>query len=316
MWSATHMSELAVITPSFRGDADIFADLHRSVLEFTPPDTVHHVFVPEGDRSRFAGHEGPRCRIWTSREILPRRYLRIGQRDSYVNARRPWPPVRGWVTQQAIKIAAAAQLDADVVLVADSDIVLVRPVTAARFRIDGRRSLHRVANGVTADLERHVVWHRVARLLFGLPPQSPPLPDYVSSFNFWEPAAVRAMQRRISDTTGRHWLDAFTAQLHVSEFILYGVFVDEVLGGSGPRLPEDTTSCHNTWQRTPLDHDGAVDFADRLGPDAVAMMISAKSRTPYEVRQVAIRRCAEIVRAGGTGGPAQSLAAQPAVSES
>ena len=309
------MSEIAVITPSFRGDADIFSDLHRSVLEFTAPDTVHHVFVPESDRSLFAEHEGPRCRVWTSREILPRRYLRIGQADSYVNARRPWPPVRGWITQQAIKIAAAAQLDADVVLIADSDIVLVRPVTAARFRTDGRRSLHRVEKGVTVDMERHVVWHRTARRLFGLPPQSLPLPDYVSSFNFWEPAAVGAMQRRISDTVGGNWLDAFTGQVHISEFILYGVFVDEVLGRSGTRLPEDTTSCHNTWQRTPLDHDGAVDFASQLGPDAVAMMISAKSRTPYEIRQVAIRRCAEILQAAGAGGPAQSLAAEPAVSE-
>jgi hypothetical protein len=292
------MSELAVITPSFRGDADIFADLHRSVLEFTPVDTVHHVFVPASDRSLFAEYEGPRCRIWTSREILPRRYRRIGQADSYVNARLPWPPVRGWITQQAIKIAAAAQLEDDVVLVADSDIVLVRPVTAARFRIDGRRSLHRIEKGVTQDMQRHVIWHRVARRLFGIPPQSPPLPDYVSSFNFWEPATVRAMQRRISDTTGVNWLDAFTRQLHISEFILYGVFVDEVLGESGRHVPEDSTSCHNTWQRTPLDHDGAVDFADRLGPDAVAMMISAKSGTPYEIRQAAIRRCAEIVQSG------------------
>jgi Family of unknown function (DUF6492) len=292
------MSELAVITPSFRGDAEIFADLHRSVLEFTAPDTVHHVFVPFGDKALFAQYEGPRCRVWTSSELLPRRYRRIGKGDTYVNARRPWPPVRGWISQQAIKIAAAAQLDADVVLIADSDIVLVRPVTAARFLSGGRRSLHRVENGVTAEMERHVIWHRVARTLFGLPPAPPPLPDYVSSFNFWEPATVRALQERISDTTGGDWLDAFTAQLHISEFILYGVFVDEVLGAGGSRLPEDTTSCHNTWQTTPLDRDGAIAFADELGPDAVAMMISAKSRTPYDIRQVAIRRCAEIVRAG------------------
>jgi hypothetical protein len=292
------MSELAVITPSFRGDAEIFADLHRSVLEFTPAGTVHHVFVPIGDKPLFAQYEGPRCRIWTSSEILPRRYRRIGRADSHVNLRRPWPPVRGWITQQALKIAAAAQLDAEVVLIADSDIVLVRPVTAARFIQDGRRSLHRVEKGVTADMERHVIWHQVARKLFGLPPAAPPLPDYVSSFNFWEPAAVRALQQRISDTTGDDWLDVFTGQLHISEFILYGVFVDEVLGASGPRLAEDTTSCHNTWQRTPLDHDGAIAFADQLGPDAVAMMISAKSRTPYDIRQVAIQRCAEIARAG------------------
>ena len=293
------MSDLAVITPSYRGDAEIFADLHRSVLEFTPPDTVHHVFVPVRDRPLFAEHEGARCRIWTSPEVLPRRFVRLGRGHSYLNARRPWPPIRGWVTQQAIKIAATARADADLVLLADSDVVLVRPVRAERFMTDGRRSLHRDERGVTAGMERHVIWHQVARTLLGLPASPPPpLPDYVSPFNFWEPAAVRAMQQRIRQTTGRDWLDAFTAQLHISEFILYGVFVDEIVAGSGTRLPSDTTSCHNSWDRTPMDHDGAVAFADKLAQDAVAMMISAQSDTPYEIRQVAIRRCAEIVKAG------------------
>ncbi len=293
------MSELAVLTPSFRGDAEIFADLHRSVLEFTPEDTVHHVFVPLRDKRLFVRYQGPRCRILTSRELLPRRYLRTGRGDSYVNVQRPWPPVRRWVMQQAIKIAAAAQLDADVVVIADSDVVLVRPVTADRFRVGGQRSLFRMNNGVHAGMDRHVIWHRVARDLFGLPPAPPPpLPDYVSSFNFWDSAVVRAMQQRISETTGRDWMDPFTSQLHISEFMLYGIFVDEVLYASKPRPPADTGVCHNTWQRTPLDLDGALAFAEQLQPDAVAMMISAKSNTPVDVRRAAIDRCAEIVKSG------------------
>lgn len=293
------MTELAVITPSFRGDAELFADLHRSVLEFTPPDTVHHVFVPPGDRTLFSRYAGPRCRVRTKNELLSRRYLRIGRSDLYVNARRPWPPVRGWVTQQAIKLAATAEVDADVVLLADSDVVLVRPVTADRFRAEGHPILYREDQGVTADMTRHVIWHRIARELFGLPPAPPPpLPDYVSPFNFWDPAIVRALQHRIQETTGRHWLDAFTGQLHISEFILYGVFVDGVLSAAGPRPPTDVLVCHNAWQRTPLDRDGAIAFADRLPPEAVAMMISAQSRTPLDVRRAAIRRSAEIVTSG------------------
>jgi hypothetical protein len=230
---------------------------------------------------------------------MPGRYVRIGRGDSYVNALRPWPPVRGWISQQAIKIAAAAQADADVVLVADSDVVLVRPVRAERFATGGRRLIFREDNGVNAGMERHLIWHRVARELFGLPPApAPPLPDYVSSFNFWDPSAIRAMQQRIQETTGRDWLDAFTSQLHISEFMLYGIFVDEVLSAGSPRPGADTAVCHNTWQTTPMDHDQAIAFADRLGPDAVAMMISAKSRTPVDIRRAAIQRCAAIVKSG------------------
>jgi hypothetical protein len=291
------MSELAVLTPSFAGDAEIFADLHRSVLEFTPEDTVHHVFVPERDKHLFARFEGPRCRLLTSRELLPARYVRIGKGDSYVNLRAPWPPVRRWVMQQAIKMAAAAQIDADVVVIADSDVVLVRSITLDRFLVGDQRLLFRTDDGVHAGMDRHVIWHRVSRELVGLPPEERlPLPDYVSSFNFWDPATVRAMLARITESTGKDWLDAFTSQLHISEFMLYGVYVDEVQHASGPRLPGDTSICHNDWRRTPMSLEDALAFAEELRPEAVAMMISAKSNTPVDIRRAAIERCAEIVK--------------------
>ncbi|WP_030924610.1 DUF6492 family protein [Streptosporangium amethystogenes] len=289
------MTELAVITPTYGPDAELFADLHRSVLKHTSDETVHHVIISPVCTSVFAKFAGPRCRIWTYNELLPKYYIRLAPYSLWVNSRRPWPPVRGWVMQQTLKIALSARLDVDVVLIADSDVVLVRPTSPASFTVDGRLCLHREEKGVTPDMERHVMWHQVSRELLGLPPAPPPpLTDYVTAMNFWVPATVRAMQRRMTETTGRHWLDAFNSRLHISEFMLYGVFVDEVLSGTTEPPPSNTTICHKNWQRTPLDHEGAVAFADRLGPEAVAMMISAKSQTPWDVRQAAIRRCAEI----------------------
>lgn len=302
------MSEIAVVTPSYRADAEKFGELHQSVLDFTPDDTTHHVFVPPQELGLFRQYEGPRCRVWPKTELLPRRFVSL-RRDALVNVRRPWPPIRGWVAQQAVKIAAAAQSDARVVLLADSDVVLVRPVRAQRFlaapTADGgsRLNLHREEGAVTEELDRHVIWHHVARRLLGLTPPPPlPLPDYISPLNFWDPAIVRAMQERIEAITGRPWLDVFCSQLHISEFILYGVFVDEVLGAGGDRPPTDITVCHNTWDRVPLDHDAAMAFAEKLPPDAVAMMISAKSGTPDDVRRAAIRRCAELAGSAASHG--------------
>ncbi|HEV2779863.1 MAG TPA: DUF6492 family protein [Actinophytocola sp.] len=292
------MTELAVVTPSFGPDAELFADLHRSVLRHTGPQVVHHAIVPDSDLSLFAGFSGPRCRVWTESELLPRRYVKLPRSGLRVNLRRPWPPVRGWVLQQAIKLAVAERLDADVVLIADSDVVLVRDISAATFTTDGRLRLYRLPGAVHDGMADHVRWHQVARRLLGLPPAPPPpLPDYVSSLNVWSPAVVRAIQRRITEVTGRHWMDVCTAQLQISEFIIYGVFVDEILAGPGSVWPGDTTICHNYWDTTPLDTAAALAFADGLGAEAVGMMISAKSGTPHDVRQAAIRRCAEV--AGG-----------------
>lgn len=286
------MSELVVVTPSYAPDAELFADLHRSVLQHTPEQTVHHVIVPTADRARFARHSGPRCRVWTYPELLGRRYLPIPRAGMWLNVRRPWPPVRGWVLQQAVKLAAAAQFDARAVLLVDSDVVLVRATTADRFAIDGRLSLYRAEGAVHAGMVRHVRWHQVARTLLGLPTApAPPLPDYVSPFNVWDPAIVVAMQQRIRKVTGADWLDVVTAQLHVSEFILYGVFVDEILGGAPTPAAAESMFCHTYWDTTPLDRDSAVAFAGRIAPDALAMMISAKSGTPRDVRLTAARLC-------------------------
>jgi Family of unknown function (DUF6492) len=284
------MTQLAVITPTWAPDAELFEELHRSVLEYTSDDTVHHLIVPAAHKARFARYRGPRCRIWTHPELLPRRYVRLPG-GIWVNPLRPWPPVRGWVMQQAAKIAATAAVDADVAMIIDSDAVLVRPASTADFTDGDALRLHRAEAAVHAGLARHVRWHHVARRLLGLPaPQGLPLPDYVTPLNFWAPAVVRAMQERITETTGRHWLDAFTAELHISEFIVYGVFVDEVHSAGHRPPPSDTAICHNFWDRSPLDLDQALAFADRLPPRALAMMISGNSRTPLEIRRAAADR--------------------------
>jgi hypothetical protein len=286
------MTELAVITPSFAPDADLFAELHRSVLEHTSEDTIHHVIVPAVHKSVFMKHKSSRLRVWTHPQLIPRRYVRLPAPGGvWVNSRHPWPPVRGWVMQQAVKIGAAGMVEADAVMIADSDVVLTRPTSLQSFTEDGKLCLYRDEGAVHSGLERHVKWHQVARELLGLPDAPPPpLPDYVSPLNFWDPSVVRKMQERMSDVTGMHWMDAFNRQLHVSEFIIYGVFVDEVLDAAS-RPPSNTTICHNSWERTPMEMDEALAFGDRMTPDAVAMMISSHSKTPMDIRRAAERRC-------------------------
>src|SRR5262249_23483442 len=154
----------------------LFAQLHRSVLEFTSDDTVHHVIVPWAHRSHFARYASKRCRIWTHPELLPWRYVRLPLPPGgvWINSARPWPPVRGWVMQQAAKIAAARAVEADAVLLADSDVVLVRPTTAEKFMVDGQLTLFRKQDAVSAGMKRHIIWHQVARDLLGLPASPPP----------------------------------------------------------------------------------------------------------------------------------------------
>jgi hypothetical protein len=292
------VDDLAVLTPSFRGDVELFADLHESVLSNTGPSVVHHVVVPPSDAHLFRLYEGDRCRVWTHRDLLPRHCVSLPRTSGLtINLRRPWPPVRGWVVQQIMKIAGVAALDARGVLVVDSDAALLREPALNELIHNDQLGHFRADDAVTADMGRHLLWHDVARKLLGLPGTvSPPAPDYVSPICVWDPGVVRALMERIADTTGRYWLDAFGSQLHVSEFVVYGVFADEVVGGSAPLAQ----MCHNYYERTPLGPAEARAFAARMPANAVGAMISSHSGTPRDVRRETFRQCAQIVNASGS----------------
>jgi len=300
--------DLAVLTPSYRGDLELFADLHVSVLANTAPSVVHHVVVPPSDAQLFRQFAGPRCEVWTHRDLLPRHFVSVPRASGLtVNVRRPWPPVRGWVTQQIMKLAGTAAIGARAVVIMDSDSVLLRELTLDALAPGGRPWHFRHDDAVVAGMDRHLDWHKVARRLLGVAGHvSAPAPDYISPIAVWDPIVVRELTAHIAATTGRDWMDAVAGELHVSEFMLYGVFVDHVLGDLEPyRGP----LCHNYYERAPLSFADGRAFAANMPSDAVGAMITSHSQTPRDVRLDAFRLCAEVV--GGYPGPLVTTPRKP-----
>ena len=283
------MTRMIVMTPSFRGDHELCADLNRSVLSCTGPEVEHHLVVPRRDLRLFATLDGPRTVLRAEEDFLPRSFVALPWVNYTVSLRAPFPPVRGWIKQQILKLAAVARTDADVVVMVDSDIQFIRPFTASTFLRDGVVRFYRQPGGVDAHLPRHVIWHQVARTLLGLPTASPPHPDYVSSLLAWSPGLLRELLERVEHTSGVPWPVAVGRQLHFSEWTLYGVYVDEVAGPPATAFAADRSLCHSYWDEVPLDERTAAAFLDGLAPDDIAVMISAKSRTPLAVRRAALR---------------------------
>lgn len=273
---------MAVITPSFAPDFELCANLNRSVLAYSPDSVRHHIIVPASDLTLFGRLAGPRTLIRCENDFLPRSFVSLGKFK--INLSRPFPPVRGWILQQVIKLAAVAACEEDVVLLVDSDIEFLRPITVETFVRNGVVRFYRKPDAIDETLPRHVIWHRVARSLLGLPTPKPPYADYVSSLLPWDPAIVRRLLERVTVTTGRPWTTAVAGQLHFSEWTLYGVFVDEAIGAPANSFASDDPLCLAYWDTVPLDRDGAVEFLRGVRPTDVAAMISAKSRTPLAVR--------------------------------
>jgi Family of unknown function (DUF6492) len=281
----TKMTRIAVITKTYAPDFEICAALNRSVLENSPETIHHHIITPRSDLELFGRLAGPRTRIRCEADFLPRTFVRVPFSNIMVNLGRPLPPVRGWIQQQVIKLAAIAASEEDAVLVADSDVEFVRPFTAEMFIRDGTVRFFRKPDQIDKRLSRHMTWHRVARALLGLPPAEPPYPDYISSPLAWDPMIVRRMLARVEATTGSPWTTAIAGQLEFSECVLHGVFVDQVISSQANSFVSDDPLCRVYWEPTPLNVDSAAHFIRSVRPTDVAVVIQSKSRTPLPVRE-------------------------------
>ena len=211
--------------------------------------------------------------------------MRVPLVNIAVNLSHPFPPIRGWIQQQVVKLAAIAASEDDVVLVADSDVEFIRRFTAEMFVRDGAVRLFRNPNKIDRRLSRHMKWHRVARALLGLPSAEPPYPDYISSPLAWNPEIVRQMLARVEATMGRPWPTAIAGQIDFSECVLYGVFVDGVSRAPTNSFASDDPLCLVYWEPTPLNLESAERLMCDLRPTDIAAVIQSKSRTPSAVRE-------------------------------
>jgi hypothetical protein len=280
-------SQMVVVTPTYSPDLELFSDLHQSVQRWFPTDVRHVVVVTEPDIAPFRQFEGPRCVVVSVGDVLPRSVKALPLSKLWVNLRRPLPPLRGWILQQLVKLAVAVQVPERVVVMADSDLVFIRPVTVGTFEQGGRVRLYRKDDAIDDSLPRHLRWHAVARELLGLrPAQVVPLPDYVSALTSWDRDVVGRTLQRIEDITGRGWLEAVGKELHVSECMLYGVYAAEFEHANGVTISANSL-CHSYWDNIPLTAEGAAALLASVGSHDVAYMIGAKSNTPLSVRRAA-----------------------------
>lgn len=275
---------MVVVTPSYGPDLSLFAQLHRSVLQNFPVGVRHIVVVPEHDVPAFQTFASPRCLVVPVKDFLPEIFWKIPEANAWVNPRCPIPPVRGWIAQQLVKLAAAERLNEDILVFADSDVCFVRPVDIGTFVRGDVVRFYRLPRAVDAALPRHLQWHRIARKLQGLSLADPPWPDYVSSVVVWDRRLVLAMQRRIEKVTGKSWVHAVGREFQFSEWTLYGVYVDCFGSGADRSFSEETSLCHCYWEPRPLAPGDAETFIRSLPPRDIAVMISAKSRTPLATR--------------------------------
>lgn len=239
------INQIAIVTPSYEGDLERCRLTVDSVNRFVSKEIHHYLVIDRRDMPLFKQFEGPRTSIVTAEDLLPWWIFRIPK------VRKVWMslktmPVRSWIVQQLMKLSVASQIDSDVFCFVDSDVAFIRPTGLDAFVSGGKVRLFRRPGH--ANLLGHQRWHRSSARLLGIEAKNYFGSDFIGNMITWRRDCLLAMQQRIEQVTGKHWLRAVASELHVSEYILYGIYCEFVAGiDQVGHVAQSHDLCHCSW---------------------------------------------------------------------
>lgn len=297
-WSS---ADVSLVTVSYRGDLELAKELCASIDRFAEPGIEHILLVPDADISRFAPLVVGNRRLVSVEDVLPPGYSRIPlpqrigigpffQRRVREVWRAPAGIVRGWIIQQILKLSAPLLTDRSIIAFADSDIVLVRELEAHHFVAEGCVRLFRVP-GATEDSEMHRRWHAASARLLGLPPRAYFGADYIGNLITWRRDIVLELQRHLEGAGNERWDKIIAHQRAFSEYVLYGIFVEQVCGlnESGHRATSEDL-VHAGWHYELDTPEGLQEFVSGLRKHHVGVAIQSTEDFSVDLRRELIGR--------------------------
>jgi hypothetical protein len=261
----------AVVTPTYLPDL-ARCELLAESLDRVAPQVNHYLIVDRRDRPAFAHLQRGRRRIIDSEAILGKWMWRLPVRKSYWLSFKALP-VRGWIIQQILKIGAAEMVAERTLVFCDSDTAFLRNFDFEDLLVDGKIGLLDV--DFHTDATRR--WTAAARRLLGVAQQDGSYRNYVGNMICWNRETVKAMQARIELSTSLNWQVAVARTTKFSEYMLYGVFVREVLGYAAvDHAPSSVPLVKASWG-SKLTTEAALDaFFGELDARNVAVMVHSK----------------------------------------
>lgn len=226
MSPGSNSDKLAIVICSYRPDFERCQRLCASMDAFVRPETSQVIVVPERDRQLFRRLETTYRTIVSTQDVLPARFTHLPLLTKWWLDGGLWP-IRGWMMQQLTKLCADKVTDREYIMFVDSDIEFMRSLEYAHFLKDGALRLHR------KPLEKnegvHLKWHHTSAQLLGLTPRYFGS-DYVGPLATWTRTNLIQLKQHIENNLGQPWFEAVGRKMTVSEYTLYGVFVEHVLG--------------------------------------------------------------------------------------
>ena len=240
--------KIALITPTYAKDRELLDISCAHVDRYCEGNVEHFVIPSHSERTIFQHLSGKHRHIIYKEDIfgvaVRRLPFKVIGKEIFLFDH--IFPVRGWILQQLLKFCAPDITDADIFVYLDSDVFPIRHFSARNFVLDGKvRFLKKPG---FADIEPHRKWHKSAGRLFGLPEKSYYGADYIGHFLSWRRDTCVELRKFLEEKWRTQWPRLLARKKDISEYILYGIYVDHVLSGDVHRhYVTDVELCLSSW---------------------------------------------------------------------
>jgi hypothetical protein len=269
----------AFVTPSYVGDLERCRLLSRSMDSFLSGPWHHYIVVDQPDWGLFKEFAGPRRTVLLTHDIVPKGLHHLFN-VPFAQGRSLWWSrstglMVGWHLQQFVKIGMAAQVADEGLAYCDSDMFFLKPFDVAALTRGKGLRMYRSFEPLALSSLSNPKYTENALTILGLPREPRPYYDYVDNFITWHRPTVLEMCRHIEAKSGRSWHGALGRKLKISEYALYGNFVDGVQKSVTHVYADPHSLCRTQWDRSNKSDEDVRAFCAGLNPQQVAVGIQS-----------------------------------------
>jgi hypothetical protein len=229
--------EYCFFTPSYRNDIERVQILRQSITHFVKESLNHYIVVPKEDflmfRKRFSNEKSVivlKQNDFVSNQFYPSKLY------SVVNNLLPGQSWRlskikgrpGWIIQQIVKLCMPDIVHEDVAIFLDSDIFFIKHFSIYDIfpQLTGRVLARRNPLSESSMHREHISRSREILKIH----QGNTDFHYNSSFPaVWYKDYVVQLQEYLSRIYNQHWQNSLFEAGVISEYNLYGIYVEEIL---------------------------------------------------------------------------------------
>jgi hypothetical protein len=269
----------AIITPSYRGDYERCQLLCESMDALVTGPWHHYIIVDRIDFELFRPMQSEKRTILIVENILPPwlrqiKFLRLFIRRS-VYFSFPFGFAGGWQIQQVVKLSMAFHLKEEGLLYCDSDVFFLRRFNVSTLNANGSFRFFRTKETIQYHSGVLATFLAASSLQLGLGKYSFPGPRYVDNLVPWHAPTVRLLCERVSEVSGKDWRVALGARFMLSEYTLYGLFVEHTLKSRSYFFETNESLCLTAWDKSHLEGADFGEYVKKLAPHQVAIGIQS-----------------------------------------